>query len=169
MLVNGASTLDEIHEVIQAAFGWWNYHLHEFRIDGTDYGVPDPDEDWGAPVTDESTIRLDSVAKAGSKFEYVYDFGDNWRHTVLVERVGPDSETTVVPNCIDGRRACPPEDCGGTWGYQQLVEILADPNHPKRAEKLEWIGRPYDPEAFDPADFAENLRNQHLAAFDEWP
>ena len=87
MLVDGASTLDQVHEVIQAAFGWWNYHLHECRIDGVDYGVPDPDEDWGPPVTDESTVRLDSVAKAGSKFEYVYDFGDNWRHKVVVEKV----------------------------------------------------------------------------------
>lgn len=167
VLVDRASTLDHVHEVLQAAFGWWNYHLHEFRIDGVDYGVPDPDEDWGPPVTDESTVRLDSVARAGSTFEYVYDFGDNWRHTVVVEKVSAAVGTTTVPDCLAGRRACPPEDCGGTWGYQQLVEILADPRHPKRAEKLEWIGRPYDPATFDPSEFADNLRNQALATFDD--
>ncbi len=169
VLVDGASTLDDVHEVIQAAFGWWNYHLHEFRIDGVDYGVPDPDEDWGPPITDESTVRVDSVAKNGSKFEYVYDFGDDWRHKIVVEKVTPADGTPAVPACVDGRRACPPEDCGGTWGYKELLEILADPRHPEHADKLEWIGRPYDPEAFDASEFDENLRNQKLAAFDDWP
>ena len=169
VLVDGASTLDHVHEVIQAAFGWWNYHLHDFKIDGSEYGVPDPDEDWGPPVNDESVVRLDSVAGEGSKFDYTYDFGDNWRHKVLVEKVTPADGTATVPACIDGRRACPPEDCGGTWGYKELLEILADPRHPEHADKLEWIGRPYNPEAFDASEFDENLRNQKLAAFDDWP
>ena len=169
VLVDETSTLDHVHEVIQAAFGWWNYHLHEFEGDGTIYGVPEPDEDWGPPVNDERKVRLDTIAREGSKLEYVYDFGDHWRHKIVVEKVLPADPTTKVPSCIDGRRACPPEDCGGTWGYRELLEILADPTHPEHAERQEWLGRPHDAETFDPGDFEDNLRNQHLAALDDWP
>ncbi len=164
VLVDGASTLDKVHEVIQAAFGWWNYHLHEFEAAGTTYGVPDPDEDWGPPVNNERKVRLDTIAREGSKLEYVYDFGDHWRHKIVVEKVLPAAPTTTVPSCIDGRRACPPEDCGGPWGYQELLKILADVTHPEHAERQEWLGRPLDAEAFDLGDFEENLRNQHLTA-----
>lgn len=170
VLVEGASTLDQIHEVIQAAFGWWNYHLHDFKIDGNEYGVPDPDDDWGPPVNDESKVRLDSVVNEGSKFDYTYDFGDWWRHKVVVEKVLPADSVTTVPACIDGRRACPPDDCGGTWGYGELLKILDDPSHPEHDERMEWIGRPFDPEAFDAGEFEENLRNQKLVDFDnDWP
>lgn len=158
VLVDGASTLDEVHEVIQAAFGWWDYHLHEFEINGRRYGVPDPDDDWGEPALDERRARLDRLAVPGSSFEYVYDFGDYWRHRVDVEKVVLASGVVAVPACIGGRRACPPEDCGGTGGYKDLVEILADPNHPERDE---WVERyeGFDPERFDCAEFAENRRN----------
>jgi len=170
VLIDGASTLDQAHEVIQAAFGWWNYHLYEFEIGGSQYGVPDPDDDWGQPTEDESKVRLDSVAGEGSKFEYIYDFGDWWRHKIVVEKALPADSVATVPGCIDGRRACPPEDCGGTWGYGELLEILANPSHPEHDERVEWIGRPFDPEAFDAAEFDENLRNQQLVDFDdEWP
>ncbi|HEX6421898.1 MAG TPA: plasmid pRiA4b ORF-3 family protein [Acidimicrobiales bacterium] len=169
VLVDGASTLDQVHEVIQAAFGWWNYHLHEFEIGRERYGVPDPEEDWGPPPKDERRTRLDSVASEGSKLIYTYDFGDDWRHKIVVEKVFPADPTITVPACIDGRRACPPEDCGGTWGYRELLEVLADPAHPEHEERREWIGRSFDPEAFDPSEFEDNLRNQQLAGFDDWP
>jgi hypothetical protein len=97
ILVDGASSLGHLHEAIQAAFGWWNYHLHGFEVDGTEYGVPDPDWDgWGRAVVDERTVRLDAVAVAGSRLEYTYDFGDDWRHEIVVEKVQPaDAEMTV--------------------------------------------------------------------------
>lgn len=167
VLVDGASTLDHLHEVIQAAFGWWNYHLHEFEVGRTRYGVPDPDEDWGEPPQDERRTRLDAIASEGSSFRYTYDFGDGWEHKVTVEQVLPVSSAPTLPACIDGRRACPPEDCGGTWGYRELLEILADPTHPEHEERREWIGRPLDPEAFDPSQFEENLRHGSLAMFDD--
>lgn len=167
VLVDGASTLEHVHEVIQAAFGWWNYHLHEFEIGRTRYGVPDPDEDWGPPTKDERRTRLDAIAREGSKLVYVYDFGDDWRHTIDVEKVLPMDAATALPACIDGRRACPPEDCGGTWGYRELVEILADPTHPEHDERREWIGRPFSPETFEPREFEDNLRSQRLASFDD--
>lgn len=167
VLVDGASTLDHVHQVVQAAFGWWNYHLHEFEVGKTRYGVPDPEDDWGPPAHDEREVRLDSIAGPGSTMEYTYDFGDDWRHRVAVEKVLPADSTTTVPGCIDGRRACPPEDCGGTWGYRELLGILADPTHPEHAERREWLGRPFDPETFDPNGFEDNLRSGRLAMFDD--
>jgi hypothetical protein len=166
ILADGRATLDEVHEVIQAAFGWWNYHLHEFEIGRARYGVPDPDWDW-EPPRDERRVRLESVAREGTSFRYTYDFGDGWEHRVTVEKVTPPTPGIAVPACIDGRRACPPEDCGGTWGYRDLLEILNDPSHPEYAARREWLGRSFDPEAFDPAEFEDNLRNGRLAMFDD--
>jgi hypothetical protein len=142
VLVDGDRTLDHLHEVIQAAFGWWNYHLHEFEVGRTRYGVPDPDEDWGEPPRDERRARIGAIAGAGGSFRYTYDFGDGWDHRIVVEAVRRSDSASAVPACVDGRRACPPEDCGGTWGYRELLEILADPAHPDHDERREWIGRP---------------------------
>lgn len=167
VLVDAGSHLDHVHEVIQAAFGWWSYHLHEFEIDAERYGVPDPDDDWGTPTIDEKSIRLDAVANEGSSFTYLYDFGDGWDHRVVVEKVLAAPSDTPLPSCIGGRRACPPEDCGGPWGYKDLLAILADPTHPEHRQRAEWIGRPLDPDAFDPAEFGDNLRVGRLAAFDD--
>lgn len=167
VLVDGSSTLDHVHEVLQAAFGWWNYHLHEFEVGRTRYGVPDPGEDWGEPPRDERRTRLDAIASEGSSFRYTYDFGDGWDHKITVEKVLPANAAVAVPACIDGRRACPPEDCGGTWGYGELLEILANPAHPEHYERCEWLDRPFDPEAFDPSEFEDNLRNGRLAMFDD--
>ncbi len=161
VLVDGSATLDEVHDVIQAAFGWWNSHLHEFRIGGRDYGAPDPDWDM-SQVLDETRYRLDKLAAEGDKFRYVYDFGDDWDHDVHVEKVLARSEVDEVPACIAGRRACPPEDCGGTWGYEEFLVAIADPSHERHAELVEWNGGDFDPEAFDPSEFDDNL---HLGSF----
>jgi len=166
VLVDGASTLDHVHEVIQAAFGWWNYHLHEFQVGEARYGLPDPDGDWDPP-RDERRARLDVVAREGSSFGYTYDFGDNWRHRIVVEEVLPASTDSTLPACVDGRRACPPEDCGGTGGYRDLLAILSDSSHPERDERIEWLAQSFDPELFDRDEFTDNLRNLRLAAFDD--
>jgi hypothetical protein len=169
VLVDGRSTLDQLHEVIQAAFGWWNYHLHEFEVGCTRYGIPDPDEDWGEPPRDERRTRLDAIAGEGATLRYTYDFGDGWEHRVVVEKVLAMTAGTTVPACIGGRRACPPEDCGGTWGYRELLEILADPAHPEHDERREWLGREFDPESFDPNDFEHNFRDGQLARLEDGP
>ena len=169
VLVDASSTLDHVHEVIQAAFGWWGYHLHEFEVGRDHYGVPDPDEDWGEPPRDERRTRLDAVATEGSSLRYTYDLGDGWEHRVEVEKVLPAPPGVVVPACVDGRRACPPEDCGGTGGYRELLAILADPTHREHAERRAWLGRPFDPEAFDPAEFDDNLRAARESVFDDEP
>jgi hypothetical protein len=172
VLVDASSTLDQLHEVIQAAFGWWNYHLHEFEVGRTRYGVPDPEwDDFGVKMRDERRTRVDQIAKLGGKFRYTYDFGDGWEHDVVVEKVLEADSVVTTPACVDGRRAGPPEDCGGPWGYRELVAILADPTHPDHAERVEWISAQFegefDPDAFDPSDFEDNLQSIRLARFDD--
>lgn len=100
-------------------------------------------------VRREATARLHEVVPAaGDKLAYTYDFGDDWRHVLLVEELlAPQS----VAACLAGRGACPPEDCGGPWGYEELLTILADPQHPEHQERLDWVGGPLDPKAFDVA------------------
>ena len=165
ILVDGSITLADLHEVIQAAFGWWNCHLHEFEIGRTRYGVTDPDWDIGPPTTDERTIRLDAVADEGTSFHYTYDFGDDWRLKVTVEKVGHVDPGTAVPDCIGGRRACPPEDCGGPWGYQDLVELLG--GRPGASDaRLGFVGPGFDPARFDPSDFTFNLATVRNNSFD---
>jgi hypothetical protein len=170
VLVDGAATLDELHEVIQAAFGWWNYHLYDFEFGRTRYGIPDPDWDYGPPTRDARRTRLDKVAEPGTSFAYTYDFGDNWKHKVTVEKITPSTPDLVLPSCTGGERAGPPEDCGGTWGYAELLEILADRTHHEHAERREWADGwghgAFDPDRFDPAEFADNLQALRLAVFD---
>lgn len=170
ILVDASTPLDKLHEYIQAAFGWWNYHLYEFEITGTCYGVPDPDSDFGPPVKHARRFALDKVAKIGGSFRYSYDFGDGWEHKVTVEKSLAREMGMTVPICIDGRRACPPEDCGGPWGYEELLTILAKPSHPEHAERVQWLdewgGGRRDPNAFDPDDFAVNLAANRSAALE---
>ena len=161
IVVDGGETLGHLHAVIQAAFGWYDAHLHDFDIGGDRYGIPDED-DW-TPVKDERRVSIDqAIGNGHSKIRYTYDFGDNWVHDITVEKTLPADDVATVPDCVGGRRACPPEDCGGTWGYRELLDILADPTHPEHAERLGWNDGPIDPVAFDPSDFAQNLRLQQI-------
>lgn len=148
--------------MIQAAFGWFDCHLHEFEIGTRHYGIPD--EDDFRPVSDERTVSINKAIGSAKKLRYVYDFGDYWVHDITVG-AAPDTPPTV-PACTGGKRACPPEDCGGIWGYRDLLAILADATHPEHRERSEWLVNPIDPDAFDPDDFEENLKLLRLAAFD---
>lgn len=116
-------------------------------------------------MLDETRYRLDKLAAEGDKFRYVYDFGDDWDHDVHVEKTLARSEVDEVPTCTAGRRACPPEDCGGTWGYEEFLIAIADPSHERHAELIEWNGGDFDPEAFDPNEFDNNLDPGDLAGF----
>jgi hypothetical protein len=144
----GGYTLDRVHRAIQHAMGWQDYHLHSFEIDGSQFGVPDPDGELD--LRDELDVRLDAVAGKDSRFTYTYDFGDWWEHEVVVETVYPAEPDERYPVCIEGERACPPEDVGGAYGYAQFIEALADPAHPEHDAMHEWIGRRFDPVFFDP-------------------
>jgi Plasmid pRiA4b ORF-3-like protein len=159
VLVPGDFTLGQLHTVIQITMnGWLNCHLHEFEIDGQHYSVPpDPGEDWGVTIVNEAKVKLEDVLQEKSKFLYSYDFGDDWRHEIVVEKVLPIAPKVTYPFCIKGKRACPPEDCGGPWGYAELLEILADPSHEEYEDRLEWIGKTFDPEAFDVGEINQVL------------
>lgn len=154
--------LSRLHRVIQVVMdGWEDYHLHQFivgqRPDLEFYGMPFPD-DW-RPAKNETLFTLKQILKnEGDKIVYEYDFGDGWKHIILLEKVLPPEEGVFYPRCIAGKRACPPEDCGGIGGYMYLLEALADPENPEYRERLEWLGGEFDPEYFDLNGINERLR-----------
>ena len=143
-------TLDQLHTHIQAAFGWYNCHLHIFKIAGVDYGDPGVLEDGFGIDDSRKTLLGDILPADGSKmnFLYEYDFGDDWTHKISFEGFKPIDKKQVYPRCTAGKLACPPEDCGGIWGYYHLLEALADADHPDHDDMTEWCG-PIDPQAFD--------------------
>jgi hypothetical protein len=153
--------LGKLHEIIQIAMGWENCHLHQFTIDGVRYGPPSPDDlDFGLEMEDESKVRLRQLLpKTGKafRFKYEYDFGDGWLHEILFEGYRPVEKGMKYPVCLEGKRACPPEDVGGLGGYEEYVDALADPKHERHEELLEWAG-PFDSEQFDPKEATKQMR-----------
>ena len=137
--------LSVLHEVLQASVGWNGSHLHDFRIGHVRLGVPEMDED--SLIVDERAAPLGAVCRLGDEFIYTYDFGDGWKHRVAVERV--DRRGDPLLRCLDGARACPPEDCGGPHGYAHLLDVLACTGHAEHAELKRWAPRGFDPEKFD--------------------
>jgi hypothetical protein len=144
--------LVKLHVAIQSAMGWEDCHLYEFELRKTRFGPPEPGwDDTGAGRTyDDRTVTLAALGlKPRQKFRYLYDMGDSWRHEILVERRVPMVKASVRARCLDGAGACPPEDCGGTWGFEQLIEALADPKHERHEEWKERVGDSFDPAFFD--------------------
>jgi hypothetical protein len=149
--VAGDISLENLHWVIQHAMGWTNSHLHHFKVGKTYYGTAYPDDfDDVTRTKDERTVTLRKIlSKPKAKFVYEYDFGDSWEHEVLLEKILPPEPGVRYPVCITGKRACPPEDCGGVWGYDSFLEAIQNPDHPEHDDMLEWVGESFDPEAFD--------------------
>jgi len=163
LLVPSELTLEQLHGVVQAAMGWDDSHLHEFRIGSQKFGKPDPSERWlGRSVTlSERTTRLSAViGRIGAKAVYTYDFGDSWQHELVLEKVLVPEPGQPYPTCIDGQRQGPPEDCGGIGGFYHLLEAIRDPEHADHEELSEWLGRDFDPDAF--CVDAVNRRLVHL-------
>jgi hypothetical protein len=158
VLVPGDTTLEELHHILLTIMGWDGYHLHEFSISGTSYGSREQDT-WGElDFEDEADFTLAQVLPAEKlKGSYTYDFGDDWRHEILVEKILPRDETMRYPLCVTGKRACPPEDIGGPPGYQFFLEAIHDPANEEHERYLEWIGGAFDPEAFDLNDINDQL------------
>jgi hypothetical protein len=141
--------LDRLHVITQVAFGWDGSHLHVFETPYGDFGIADAE--LGHRPADEVSLAQVLPAER-AKITYVYDFGDDWRHEIVVEKVLDPDESVTYPRCVGGRRAAPPEDCGGIWAYADLLDVLADPAHPDHANTLEWLGLDSAAE-FDPAIF----------------
>jgi hypothetical protein len=160
--LSSETSLAQLHKVLQAAMGWQDYHLHEFEIGGQRYGVPDEDFDQPGEVVKDRTVKLSrALPRRGASLLYSYDFGDNWAHSVVLEDIVPIEPDTKYPRIIDGARACPPEDSGGSSGYADLVEILAKPRHEEHRQMREWVGKTFDPEKFS-AKAANLLLKQTL-------
>jgi hypothetical protein len=140
--------LPDLHYIIQTTMGWTNSHLHQFIKNKEFYGDPSLDDDF--ETIDYSKIKLSAMLKKEKDtFKYEYDFGDCWEHTLLLEKILPIDSNTKYPVCIDGKMNCPPEDCGGVWGYSDLLKILSDPKHEEYEDYIEWLGDDFDPNEFD--------------------
>jgi hypothetical protein len=147
--VPGSGTLHALHEVIQVAMGWETYHLYQFDIHGIRYEDPTPD-DRDPTIPDPRAFVLDQLDLIqGTRFEYRYDFGDDWLHAITVEGVVPLPAGFALPLCLGGARAGPPEDCGGVFGYEELLAAMQRPKSARARELRGWLGGVYDPEALD--------------------
>jgi len=142
-------TLKVLHDIVQVAMGWFDYHLWEMVIGGETYGLP-MDEDWGtASRKPASRTRLrDVLQPVTTRIDYTYDFGDNWEHTLIVSDVRAGKAGSLYPRYIAGERGCPPEDCGGISGFYEKLEARADSDHTDHDEIREWLDG-YDPDEFD--------------------
>jgi Plasmid pRiA4b ORF-3-like protein len=152
IVVPGQLTLHRLHHILQVTMGWTHSHLHQFIVPGTNestyYGEPSPEDDYFHK--DDRLIRLAQIApKKGAIFLYEYDFGDSWKHEITVEDIAlTPKDEPPYPWCLDGRRACPPEDVGGVGGYQQFLEAWRDRSHPEHQEMRQWVGKHFKPELF---------------------
>lgn len=163
VVVNDDLTFLQLHKVIQSAMGWEDYHMHEFELASPriHIGTNSPD-DFGslfgtAPrLLPERSTRLADVLTGKRKFRYWYDFGDDWWHTLSIEKRLPPDPAAPAAQLLAGEFACPPEDCGGPPGYADMLEIAADPSHPEHGRIAEWLGD-FDPEAFDLAAHARRV------------
>jgi hypothetical protein len=139
--------LNRLHDVIQAAMGWTDTHLYEFRAAGVGWGVPRPEYDDDGPLPASKTSLLDVIEDVGTKtIHYIYDFGDNWHHVIKVEKIDDAIPGGEYPRLVRAIGACPPEDVGGGPGYADFLEVMADPNHEEHARMLKWHGGKFDPD-----------------------
>ena len=140
-------SLKGLHDVIQASFGWQDYHIHEFEVGGRRYGIPDPDLDFDPEVRSDRNVKLEAlIARGRTRLDYTYDFGDGWEHDVTIEAVGEGVPGALYPRLVGGEWRRPPEDVGGPLGYLDFVAAIGNPRHKDHRRRREWFGRRFDPE-----------------------
>lgn len=162
LLVPGDVTLDALHEIVQAAFGWWDSHLHMFQLGRQHFGPVDPELELD--VADERGVSIGELLAGGEgRLRYIYDFGDDWTHEIVLEKLVEPQADMRYPVLLTAKGACPPEDCGGSWGYENLKAVLADPADPEHASIRQWLGMD-DADVFDPK--AVDLEDIRLALAD---
>jgi hypothetical protein len=162
VLVRSDLLLSDFHKIIQTTMGWTNSHLHQFIKDGTFYTVRMPDDVfWGEMNNvDYKKIKVSDLLTAeNEKIRYQYDYGDNWEHDITLEKILPIDEKKKYPICVAGKMNCPPEDCGGIWGYLNMLKILKKPDHEEYDTYIEWLGEEFDPQDFD-KDMVNILLNE---------
>jgi hypothetical protein len=177
VLVSDKSTLLDLHDLIQYCFDWKDYHLHMFQVSHMEFvSVEDWEEDGNLYQDDSMACLGDLIPKfipEGGKFTYRYDYGDNWELKIFVEKIIPKDEDSKTPRILAGKRAGPPEDVGGVWGYDSFLEAMRDPHHPEHDSYQTWIGGSFDPEVFDIDDanrtLTQTLRRRNLIRQSTWP
>jgi hypothetical protein len=143
--VHSGITFRELHNTLQIVMGWWNSHLHLFQVGPLTLTARETLAEWDEDGLPDDIARLNEhVHQEGATFTYEYDFGDSWEHKLVLEAILPVDETAAYPRCLAGERACPPEDCGGVWGYELFLEALQDPKHEEHHSYLEWVGGSFD-------------------------
>jgi len=163
LLIPSDLLLSDFHKVIQTSMGWTNSHLHQFIKNRTFYTVKMQDDDLWDEMdnVDYKEIKIsDLLKKEKDKIVYEYDFGDGWEHDIILEKILPPDNDTKHPICLTGKMNCPPEDCGGIWGYSDMLEILKDPDHEEYESYIEWLGEEFDPKYFDKDEVNELLREK---------
>lgn len=162
VVVDSGTSLADLANLLEAAMGWLGGHLHAFDDGESIYQLPNPDGDfgWGRRTIDERTVAIsDVLAEPKAKLRWDYDFGDGWQHDIVVESIRATEPDVDAPTCVAGRRACPPEDCGGVWGYERLLAARADPDHEDHQELPEWTPPDFDPNEFDASEATEAMRS----------
>jgi hypothetical protein len=165
--VPSETKLSALAGVLEATMGWLGGHLHAFEVGGVFYEIPSGESFGSRRTVDERKVQLGEVLPSvKSKMRWDYDFGDGWEHDVVVEAIEPRRVGVAYPVCRAGRRACPPDDCGGPWGYADLLAALADPTHEQHEELSEWAPPGFDPGAFDVEEATEMMRSARTPG--EW-
>ena len=158
--VNDNLTFFQLHRIIQQAMGWEDYHLHEFEVARQRVGTRSAEDAMFMErdeIIPERSTRLGQLLEGRRKFRYWYDFGDDWWHTVAIEKRLPADREAPPAQLVGGENACPPEDCGGIWGYADLLDALADPNHEGHEDAMDWLSEDFAPGAFDLQSHAERV------------
>ena len=157
LLVNSDTLLVDLHRIIQTAMGWTNSHLHLFNDGINQYA---PKEFLVDGCKNSRTVKLSTILKKEkSKILYEYDFGDGWIHNIELEKIITE-DAGQIPRCISGKRSCPPEDCGGTYGYSDLLETISNPKNEGYEEIMEWLDEDFDPDYFDIDDINYSLKQK---------
>lgn len=157
--VNSSITFHQLHKTLQIIMGWEEYHLYLFDFES--FTITRPDPTFPSKSRPELNARREKIVehltKEGQKVIYVYDFGDDWGHELILEKILPDQPEGQYPVCLEGERHCPPEDCGGVFGYQRILEILASKTHPDYTDTITWLKEGFNPENFDVKEVNEHL------------
>jgi hypothetical protein len=158
LLVNSDTSLVDLHRIIQTAMGWTNSHLHRFNDGVTDYS---PKEFEVEDSKDSRKVKLKTILNIEkSKLLYEYDFGDGWNHDIILEKIIKEEDKEQIPRCLKGEGNCPPEDCGGTWGYEDLLKTISDSHHEDYESMMEWLGGEFDPNFFDQDQINQQLKQK---------
>ena len=158
ILVPGSIRISKLAEILLAAMGWSNSHLHAFTIGDQRYGMNY--DDFPEGEIDEKSVTVLQALRDVRRFKFEYDFGDSWDHEIVIEELTKSPIGLKYAVCLDGANACPPDDVGGTWGYGEFLDAMADPTHSQHATYLEWVGTHFDPAKFDLVE--ANARIQKL-------